>query len=242
MRGLGLGLGLFSRLKNLIMGIRPDTGEQYSSHIYDAGDYTGRVLLRTFDNDQAAPNYPKNTVAWLGVNVDNNTNPVSPAVPAIAIAVESSYYDPGTMREQQELHLNCFINGVKKRPLSMWHNLGATRNSNFTLRGTIGINDDADSPYIRFSASSRRLQLYPSRGPGDPAVQLATTDGSRVQARGFEVIAGTLQITAYTVIGLPSASPANQVVIVTDEVGGRTLATSDGSKWHRVSDGAEVSA
>lgn len=48
---------------------------------------------------------------------------------------------------------------------------------------------------------------------------------------------------AYTVAGLPTASSyTNGVVIVTNEVGGRTLATSDGTNWRRVSDGAIVSA
>jgi len=41
---------------------------------------------------------------------------------------------------------------------------------------------------------------------------------------------------------LPSATTHfNSVVIVTDEAGGRTLATSDGTNWKRVSDGATVS-
>jgi len=246
MSRLGLGLGLFKRLRNLLMGIAPDTGDQYSSHIYDAGDYTGRVLFRTFDNDPAAPTFKKNTVGWFGVNIDNNTNPISPSIPALAIAIEGSYYSPpppdGIDQEQQEIHIDCFYNGIKKRPLSFWHNLASARDSNLTFRGTIGIHDDADSPYVRFSASARRLQLY-------PAVQIATTDGSRVIARGLEVRDGTLQITAYTVDeltnvsnpGYKSPSPSGQTCIVTDDVGGRTMATSDSSNWRRVSDGAVVS-
>lgn len=50
------------------------------------------------------------------------------------------------------------------------------------------------------------------------------------------------KIAAFTVATLPSASVYfNGVIIVTDEVGGRTLATSDGSNWKRVSDGVTVS-
>lgn len=46
----------------------------------------------------------------------------------------------------------------------------------------------------------------------------------------------------YTVAGVPSASTYdNGVIIVSDETGGRTLATSDGTNWRRVSDGAIVS-
>jgi hypothetical protein len=47
--------------------------------------------------------------------------------------------------------------------------------------------------------------------------------------------------TVYTVATLPSAATyTNGVIIVSDEVGGRTLATSDGTNWLRVSDGAIV--
>jgi hypothetical protein len=50
-----------------------------------------------------------------------------------------------------------------------------------------------------------------------------------------------MKIRAYEVAKLPAASAwPNSIVIVTDEVGGRTLATSDGTSWLRVSDGTEV--
>jgi len=46
----------------------------------------------------------------------------------------------------------------------------------------------------------------------------------------------------YTVAGVPSAATYdNGVIIVSNETGGRTLATSDGTNWRRVSDGAIVS-
>lgn len=46
----------------------------------------------------------------------------------------------------------------------------------------------------------------------------------------------------YTVATVPSASGNNNgVIIVSDETGGRTLATSDGTNWRRVSDGAIIS-
>jgi hypothetical protein len=51
-----------------------------------------------------------------------------------------------------------------------------------------------------------------------------------------------LKIRAYTVAKLPDAAAwPNSIVIVTDEDGGRTIATSDGTSWLRVSDGTEVS-
>lgn len=50
-----------------------------------------------------------------------------------------------------------------------------------------------------------------------------------------------LKIKAYAVAKLPPAAEwPGCMVLVTDEVGGRTLATSDGTNWLRVSDGTEV--
>ena len=59
----------------------------------------------------------------------------------------------------------------------------------------------------------------------------------------------TKQITEYrktieefTVAGVPTASENdNAIIIVSDEAGGRTIATSDGTNWRRVSDGAIIS-
>ncbi len=46
----------------------------------------------------------------------------------------------------------------------------------------------------------------------------------------------------YTVATVPTASDNdNGVIIVSNETGGRTLATSDGTDWRRVSDGAVIS-
>lgn len=46
----------------------------------------------------------------------------------------------------------------------------------------------------------------------------------------------------YTVAGQPDATLTdNGVIIISDEAGGRTLATSDGTNWCRVSDGATIS-
>ena len=51
-----------------------------------------------------------------------------------------------------------------------------------------------------------------------------------------------LPLVAFTVATLPDASKWPRcVVIVTDEVGGHTLAVSDGTNWLRVSDGTGVS-
>ncbi len=46
----------------------------------------------------------------------------------------------------------------------------------------------------------------------------------------------------YTVATLPDAGENdNGAIIVSDEAGGRTIATSDATNWRRVSDGAIVS-
>ena len=57
-----------------------------------------------------------------------------------------------------------------------------------------------------------------------------------------------VQFRSYTVAQLTGATPEipasqnlDKVVIVSDESGGRTLATSDGTNWRRVSDGVVIS-
>ena len=51
-----------------------------------------------------------------------------------------------------------------------------------------------------------------------------------------------VSIPAYAVADVPTASSyTDSAIIVTDEAGGRTIATSDGTNWRRVSDGAVVS-
>ena len=49
-------------------------------------------------------------------------------------------------------------------------------------------------------------------------------------------------LPSHTVATLPSAARWNNCsIIVSDETGGRTIATSDGTNWRRVSDGNVVS-
>lgn len=53
---------------------------------------------------------------------------------------------------------------------------------------------------------------------------------------------GPQPLTSYTVAGLPDATKfLNHAIIVSNESGGRTIATSDGTNWKRVKDGATVS-
>jgi hypothetical protein len=61
----------------------------------------------------------------------------------------------------------------------------------------------------------------------------------------FTVRRGKVELREYTVVTLPSVTNSQAglsgLIVVTDEVGGRTLATSDGVNWRRVADGAIVS-
>jgi hypothetical protein len=51
-----------------------------------------------------------------------------------------------------------------------------------------------------------------------------------------------LILQEYTVATVPAAASwDNGAIIVSDETGGRTMATSDGTNWRRVSDGAVIS-
>lgn len=53
---------------------------------------------------------------------------------------------------------------------------------------------------------------------------------------------GPQAMSSYTVAGLPDATKfLNHAIIVSNETGGRTMATSDGTNWKRVRDGATVS-
>ncbi len=50
----------------------------------------------------------------------------------------------------------------------------------------------------------------------------------------------TVEIVSYTVATLPSAALPVNIISVTDEVGGATLAFNDGTNWRRVQDRAIV--
>lgn len=58
-----------------------------------------------------------------------------------------------------------------------------------------------------------------------------------------EFLGDSVLLTSYTITPdtLPDATTnLNGAIIVSDESGGRTMATSDGTDWRRVSDGAVV--
>lgn len=58
---------------------------------------------------------------------------------------------------------------------------------------------------------------------------------------GNLTLGGTLQLDSSTVAGVPSASPAGQMLYISDETGGAIPAFSDGTNWRRVSDRAIIS-
>jgi len=54
-------------------------------------------------------------------------------------------------------------------------------------------------------------------------------------------VGGPVRVKPYGKNSLPSPSPTGQIIYVTNEAGGATIAFSDGSNWRRVSDRAVVS-
>lgn len=81
----------------------------------------------------------------------------------------------------------------------------------------------------------------PKPAPGAPqwAIKLCQDIVHWVEARS----GGPQRLKAYTVaqaLALPAADYLNYQIIVSNESGGRTIATSDGTNWRRVRDGAVI--
>lgn len=76
---------------------------------------------------------------------------------------------------------------------------------------------------------------------------IADSSGTHLSLSSASATKGMLTVTAlklpeYAVSGVPSAVDFdNCAIIVSNEAGGRTIATSDGTNWRRVSDGAIIS-
>ena len=51
---------------------------------------------------------------------------------------------------------------------------------------------------------------------------------------------GSIQLRSYVKTSMPSASPAGQLIYVTNDVGGPVPAFSDGSNWRRTTDRAVI--
>ena len=71
---------------------------------------------------------------------------------------------------------------------------------------------------------------------------IATQASNSVALTGGTISGTTMTLPSYAVSGVPSASPAGQVIYVTDgDSGAATVACSDGSDWKVVALGATIS-
>ena len=71
---------------------------------------------------------------------------------------------------------------------------------------------------------------------------IATQASNAVALTGGTISGTIMTLPSYAVSGVPSASPAGQVIYVTDgNSGAATLACSDGSNWKVVALGATIS-
>lgn len=86
--------------------------------------------------------------------------------------------------------------------------------------------------------------------PVPPLKDITLTSGARFTTTWqawfngvWRVLSGRdpLQCASFTVATLPPATPAGQMIYVSNEIGGATLAFSDGTNWRRVQDRAIVS-
>lgn len=122
----------------------------------------------------------------------------------------------------------------------------------------------SDGSYELTNASTAGTSLFSSAlaaGDADPNwsftssvtrtagnfLTIADSSGTHLSLSSASATKGMLSVTAlklpeYTVAGVPSAVDFdNCAIIVSNEAGGRTIATSDGTNWRRVSDGAIIS-
>lgn len=87
-----------------------------------------------------------------------------------------------------------------------------------------------------------RVLVGPNFQWSEPGTGKLTREAQNVINTIIEGISRPLIFLEYTVATVPSAAAFdNGVIIVSNEAGGRTLATSDGTNWRRVSDGAVIS-
>ena len=82
--------------------------------------------------------------------------------------------------------------------------------------------------------------IFDKQGRAEPNFQVFLDD--IVKELNNNLLGDAVILPAYTVLTVPTASEwTNGAIIVSDETGGRTIATSDGTDWRRVSDGAIIS-
>jgi hypothetical protein len=104
----------------------------------------------------------------------------------------------------------------------------------FSGRAEIGTSGD-DHLHVKLSAD------------GSSWIEAATIDATGRLGLGVATpqarldVDGSVRVRSYAVAGVPSAVAAGQIIYVTDEVGGATIAFSDGASWRRVADRSVIS-
>lgn len=126
------------------------------------------------------------------------------------------------------------LQSVQGGTTSEYYHLTAAQHSALTAgphNDLSGLQGGTTSEYYHLTAT----QYTDLTDAGDSSLHYHATDRNRGDHTG------RLACESYTVATLPSASTAAQIIYVSDEAGGATLAFSDGTNWRRVTDRAIVS-
>lgn len=131
---------------------------------------------------------------------------------------------------------------------------GLTINGGFglTFKVTQVLGDSTFKFVGKDSTKSGHVRSYYGTGTGttwssvshdgtDGKVETGTGDLKLSPAGSLVVAEKPVQFPSYTVVGAPSASPAGQMIYVSDETGGAVMAFSDGTNWRRTTDRAIIS-
>ncbi|MGV3492118.1 MAG: DUF2793 domain-containing protein [Devosia sp.] len=123
---------------------------------------------------------------------------------------------------------------VKLNKQSAGHTAALLYQTNFSGRAEIGTAGD-DKLHVKVSADgSAWVEALVIDGTGRVGVGLASPSAKLD-------VDGPVRPKAYTVAGVPTASPAGQMIYVSNEAGGATMAFSDGTSWRRMADRAVIS-
>lgn len=103
--------------------------------------------------------------------------------------------------------------------------------------------------FIEYQVGANTLRVNAEESGSDLALMAANAEVLRLNADksinhdgGLLVTAaGHIQLTSYTVAGLPSVDTGPSMIFVSDESGGAVPAFSDGANWLRITDRAVVS-
>lgn len=102
---------------------------------------------------------------------------------------------------------------------------------------TAGITNSAITyAKLQNAAGGTRIIGRSAGSAGVHAEIVATTNGQVLKRSGGILLFGNVETVAFTVATLPSASVAGQMIYVSDESGGATIAFADGTNWRRVAD------